>query len=89
MQTDTDWSQTIAKMSSAIIAPLTAPPRTRDFTTSQFLYNNAVQNAVTVDAMAEVKYCRLPGDKNGGEKSWTSYLFLLGMTVIDQALKPL
>ncbi|WAR20884.1 RAD18-like protein [Mya arenaria] len=90
LQTDVDWSQTIVSISSAVMNPLGKRHRRHvpTKTTPEVLFQHLIQNTVSVDSISDSKHCRLPWNKNGGKTSWASYVFLFGMTIVDQSLKP-
>jgi hypothetical protein len=47
---------------------------------------NILQNIVTTE-IVDVQHCQPPSDKPDGTNSWRSYVFVAGMTLLDQVLK--
>ena len=86
-QTDTQWSDVMLSVPKTLFNPLLIPTdRSIPSSPTDTAVEYMVQNSLTTDC-ARLQLCRLPGNENGGKKPWRSYMFMVGMVVVDQALK--
>ncbi|KAH3788989.1 uncharacterized protein LOC127842160 [Dreissena polymorpha] len=92
VQTDTDWSQTIVNISSAVTNPFgkrnNLQKRQPEMSIPDVIYACTVKNAVSKESLTESTHWRLPQENGGKSSTWSSYVFLAGMALVDQVLKP-
>ena len=89
-QTDIDSSKVIISLPAKLFKPTgngisrknglvpTSPTAT--------VVRSMLQNIVTTE-IVDVQHCKPPGDKPDGTNTWRSYVFVVGMTLLDQAFK--